>query len=183
MDQTTCCFMSNRDAQRQTIWFTVVKIELGKMLIAATLKGVCAVSLHSDENVLKSQLQDKFHTAVLIEGGEDLNEWTQALILYLEGQAPWPMLPYDIQATAFQKKVWGWLRATPPGKTFHYEEVAKAIGKPSAARAVARACASNPVALVIPCHRIIPKAGGIGGYRWEPERKKRLLELEAGLLS
>ncbi len=102
----------------------------------------------------------------------------QALIDYLAGSKPWPHLPYDVQATAFQKRVWDWLCSIPSGATYNYSEAAKAIGQPKAARAVARACATNPVALVIPCHRIVPKSGGVGGYRWDPNRKRQLLKLE-----
>ncbi len=97
---------------------------------------------------------------------------------YLTGHKPWPLLPYDVQATTFQKRVWDWLRAIPSGMTYSYSEAAKAIGRPKAARALARACATNPVALVIPCHRIVPKAGGAGGYRWDSNRKRQLLKLE-----
>jgi len=96
----------------------------------------------------------------------------------LAGHKPWPLLPYDVQATAFQRRVWDWLRAIPSGTTYSYSEAAKAIGAPNAARAIARACATNPVALVIPCHRIIPKGGGAGGYRWGLDRKRQLLKLE-----
>jgi AraC family transcriptional regulator of adaptative response/methylated-DNA-[protein]-cysteine methyltransferase len=107
-----------------------------------------------------------------------LQPWIQALVDYLAGHTPWPLLPYDVQATAFQRRVWEWLRTIPAGTTYNYSELAKAIGQPTAARAVARACASNPVALVIPCHRIVPRSGGIGGYRWSPARKQKLLTLE-----
>ncbi|NKB71563.1 MAG: methylated-DNA--[protein]-cysteine S-methyltransferase [Candidatus Latescibacteria bacterium] len=162
----------------ETIWFTVVDCRLDKLLIAATQKGLCSVRLSEDENKLRMELAQEFHAANLIESDTHFRQWTQALVDYLAGNAPWPTLPYDLKATAFQRKVWEWLRTIPAGKTYNYADVAKAIGEPKAARAVARACATNPVALVIPCHRIIPKAGGIGGYRWDPERKKSLLRIE-----
>jgi AraC family transcriptional regulator of adaptative response/methylated-DNA-[protein]-cysteine methyltransferase len=88
------------------------------------------------------------------------------------------VLPYDVQATAFQRKVWDCLRTIPEGKTAYYSDIAAAIGQPKATRAVARACAANPVAVVVPCHRVVPKSGGIGGYRWGSERKKKLLAME-----
>lgn len=169
-----------RGGRNQTVWFTIVDCPLGKMLIAATLKGICAVAIEDKPGKLKTFLKETFHSAVLIESEQALKIWTQMLVDYLAGKAPWPELPYDIQATAFQKKVWDWLRTIPPGKTYYYEEAARAIGKPKAARAVARACASNPAALIIPCHRIVPKSGGVGGYRWQPNRKQKLLELEKG---
>lgn len=167
-----------RGGRKETIWFTIVDCPMGKMLIAATLNGICCVSIEDHAAKLKAFLKKTFHSAVLIESEDALRGWTQMLIDYLAGKGPWPQLPYDIQATAFQKKVWDWLRTIPPGETYHYEEAARAIGKPKAARAVARACATNPAALVIPCHRIVPKSGGVGGYRWNPDRKKKLLELE-----
>ena len=100
------------------------------------------------------------------------------LINYLSGNTPWPKLPYDVKATAFQRMVWDYLTTIPEGQTMHYSEVASAIGRPKATRAVARACATNPVALVVPCHRVVPKTGGTGGYRWGSELKTKLLTME-----
>ncbi len=160
------------------IWYSLVSCALGMMLIAATEKGICSVQLGDDENALRIKLAQEFHGADLIESDKQLTKWTQVLVDYLAGQAAWPMLPYDLKATAFQRKVWDHLRTIPAGQTYNYSDVANALGQPKAARAVARACATNPVALVIPCHRIIPKSGGVGGYRWAAERKQKLLELE-----
>ena len=162
----------------ETIWFTVVDCSLGRLLIAATRNGLCSVSLSDDEKNLRLELAQEFHAAKLIESDSHLQQWSQALVQFLDGNESWPLLPYDIKATAFQRKVWEWLRTISPGQTYNYSDVAKAIGKPKAVRAVARACATNPVALVIPCHRIVPKSGGVGGYRWNPERKKAILEIE-----
>ncbi len=97
---------------------------------------------------------------------------------YISGGKAWPKLPYDVKATAFQRKVWDHLRTIPEGQTVHYSEIAAAIDHPQATRAVARACAANPTAIVIPCHRVVPISGGVGGYRWGAERKKKLLDLE-----
>lgn len=94
------------------------------------------------------------------------------------GSTPWPKITVDIKATALQRKVWDHLRTIPQGHTENYSEIASAIGQPEATRAVARACATNPVAIVIPCHRVVPKAGGVGGYRWGSERKKKLMAME-----
>ena len=171
------------DSKRQaivSIEFTLVSCDLGILLIAATRRGICSVRLGDDENTLRTELAQEFYAANLVESDKHLAEWTQALVNYLSGKSSWPTLPYDLKATAFQRKVWDWLRTIPAGETYNYSDVAKAIGQPKATRAVASACAKNPVALVIPCHRIVPKAGGVGGFRWNPERKKKLIELERG---
>lgn len=158
--------------------YTITHSLLGYLLVAATEKGICSVRLGSDKKKLESELKREFAAAELKPHDKHLRKWVQALIDYLAGYKPWPLLPYDIRATAFQRRVWEWLRTIPSGKTYQYAEAAKAIGQPKAVRAIARACASNPVTLIIPCHRIVPKAGGIGGYRWHPSRKQKLLNLE-----
>ena len=163
------------------VLFTVVPCPLGQLLVAATHKGLCSVRIGDDEDTLIRELETEFHSADLRPATDELKAWTQSLVDYIAGTAPWPLLPYDIKATAFQRKVWEWLRTIPPGETMTYGEAAEALGMPNAARAVARACATNPVALVIPCHRIVPKAGGVGGYRWAPDRKKQLLAVEEGV--
>jgi len=166
----------------RTISYTIVDSALGDLVLAATEKGICAVRLGRGKKKLERELREEFAAAQFIRDDKHLRQWTQALIDYLAGAKPWPQLPYDVQATAFQRRVWEWLRAIPAGTTYNYAQVAAAIGQPTAARAVARACASNPVALVVPCHRIVPKSGGIGGYRWDPKRKRRLLKLESAPL-
>ena len=163
----------------KVISYCVVGCPLGRLLLAATDKGLCAVRLGESRQKLLSEFRSEFASARHVEGEGALNKWAQALIDYLSGKKPWPLLPYDVQATAFQRTVWEKLRAIPSGETYNYAELAAAIGRPKAARAVARACASNPVALVIPCHRIVPKTGGTGGYRWKPQRKEKLLKLES----
>ena len=161
-----------------TISYTIADSPLGYLLLVATPKGICAVRLGNNKKQLERELKNGFEAAQFISNDKNLCRWIQALIDYLAGYKPWPLLPYDVRATAFQRRVWNWLRTIPPGTTYHYSEAAKAIGQSTAARAVARACATNPVALVIPCHRIVPKSGGVGGYRWNPNRKRRLLQLE-----
>ncbi|MSR77507.1 MAG: methylated-DNA--[protein]-cysteine S-methyltransferase [Candidatus Omnitrophica bacterium] len=158
--------------------YTITNSPLGYLLLAATKKGLCTARLGDDKKQLEREFNKEFGASKSARNDHYLKKRTQALIDYLEGRKPWPLLPYDVQATVFQKRVWEWLRTIPSGKTYHYSEAAKAIGRPSAIRAVARACATNPVALVIPCHRIVPKAGGVGGYRWDPARKQKLLKLE-----
>ena len=162
----------------QTINYSIVKSPLGFLLLAATQKGICAVRLGDSKSTLVDELKDEFKHAEIRPSGSELSEWPQMLINYLSGNTPWPKLPFDVQATAFQRKVWDSLRTIPEGQTMQYNEIAAAIGQPKAARAVARACASNPVAIVVPCHRVVPKSGGMGGYRWGAGRKKKLLDIE-----
>lgn len=162
----------------QSIYYAVLQCPLGQLLLAATAKGICAVHIGDSRPALVAALQKEFGRARIVEARGALAEWTQLLIDYLAGRGPWPELPYDIRATAFQRMVWDYLRTIPEGHTVRYAEVAAALGRPRAARAVARACAGNPAALVIPCHRVVPKSGGPGGYRWGTQRKQLLLEME-----
>jgi len=162
----------------QKIFYSVVKCPLGLLLLAATEKGICAVRIGDSQKDLVDELKAEFKNADINETSSELSEWPQMLIDYLAGSTPWPKLPFDVKATAFQRKVWDHLRTIPEGQTTHYSEIAAAIGQPKATRAVARACATNPVAIVIPCHRVVPKAGGVGGYRWGSERKTKLLAME-----
>jgi AraC family transcriptional regulator of adaptative response/methylated-DNA-[protein]-cysteine methyltransferase len=162
----------------RSISYSIVNSPLGFVLLAATEKGICAVQLGDSKKALERDFKKEFQAAQLVKNNKHARPWTQALVDYLAGHKPWPLLPFDVRSTAFQRRVWDWLRTIPSGETYNYSQAARAIGAPKATRAVARACATNPVALVIPCHRIIPKAGGIGGYRWSPKRKKYLLRLE-----
>ncbi len=162
----------------QKIDYSVLKCPLGLLLLAATKKGLCAVRIGDSQKDLVDELKNEFKNADINETNSELSEWPQMLINYLAGSTPWPKLPYDVKATAFQRKIWNHLRTIPEGQTMHYSEIASAIGQPNAARAVARACAANPVAIVIPCHRVVPKTGGVGGYRWGSERKTKLLAME-----
>lgn len=162
----------------QKIHYSIVKCPLGLLLLAATKKGICAVQIGDSKNDLVDELNDEFKNADIKETISELSEWSQILINYLSGSIPWPKLPYDVKSTAFQRKVWDYLRTIPEGQTMNYSEIAFAIGQPKAIRAVARACATNPVAIIIPCHRVILKTGGVGGYRWSPERKGKLLAIE-----
>ena len=162
----------------QKVFYSVVKSPLGLLLLAATKKGICAVRIGESRKDLVDELKNEFRNADINETNSELSKWQQLLIDYLAGSTPWPKLPFDIRATAFQRKVWDHLRTIPEGQTVHYSEIASAIGQPTAARAVARACATNPVAIVIPCHRVVPKTGDVGGYRWGSERKKKLLAIE-----
>ncbi len=167
-----------RGGSGATIRYTVVPCPLGYLLVAATERGICAVRLGDSESELEDGLRRVFPAAWLERDQAALGRWVRELLDYLEGNRPHLDLPLDVQATAFQRRVWDALRAIPRGSTRSYQEVAEAIGQPTAARAVARACAANPVALVVPCHRVVREDGGLGGYRWGIERKRALLELE-----
>ena len=167
-----------RQGRGQQIYYSVVKCPLGLLLLAATKKGICAVRIGNSRQILIDELKNEFKNAVIDESNSELPEWPQMLVNYLAGSTPWPKLPFDVKATAFQRKVWDHLRTIPEGQTMHYSELAAAIGHPKAARAVARACATNPVGIVVPCHRVVPKTGGVGGYRWGADRKEKLLALE-----
>ena len=133
---------------------------------------------------LEQELHQEFKNAHLQSDDPELQQWVQSLSDYISGLRSLPALPMDVQATAFQLRVWQALQTIPVGMTASYSEIAHQIGQPtSTSRAVARACATNPVALVVPCHRVIQKDGGLGGYRWGIERKQKLLDLEARLSS
>ncbi len=168
-----------RNGRGATINYAVEKCELGLLLVAATEKGICAVRLGSDADELEKDLTDEFSAAQLVRDNSALSDAVQLIVKYLSGNGSDLNLPLDVQATAFQRQVWEALRAIPYGGTKSYSEVAQAIGRPTAVRAVARACATNPVALVVPCHRVIGSDKSLSGYRWGLERKKQLLEKEA----
>jgi len=150
----------------------------GRLLVAATERGVCSVRLGDRDPDLEAELRREFKGATLAPADGELAGVLEALVEYLAGHRGLPDLPYDVVATAFQRRVWEAIRSIPEGSTATYSELARALGQPRAARAVARACARNPLALVIPCHRVVPKSGGTGGYRWGARRKAKLLHLE-----
>jgi AraC family transcriptional regulator of adaptative response/methylated-DNA-[protein]-cysteine methyltransferase len=153
---------------------------LGRLLVAATDRGVCAVAMGASDDDLMTRLGREYPAATLVAdpGAGGLAGWTRAIVAHLAGRQPRLELPLAVQATAFQWRVWQALSEIPYGETRTYADIASSIGRPRAVRAVARACASNPVALAIPCHRVVPAGGGVGGYRWGTERKKALLTRE-----
>ncbi len=161
------------------IAFAAVPCPLGWLLVAATARGICRVALGDDAHALERMLRTEFPAAEITAQGETLKPWLGAVVAHLDGDERQLALPLDVRATAFQRRVWEQLRKIPYGSTRSYAEVARAIGNPRATRAVARACATNPAALVIPCHRVIRDDGALGGYRWGTERKRALLEREA----
>jgi AraC family transcriptional regulator of adaptative response/methylated-DNA-[protein]-cysteine methyltransferase len=151
---------------------------LGLVLIAATGRGLAALYLGDDEAALVRELAREFPAAQLLPDDGSLRTWLQAIVAYLDADTPCPDLPLDVRATAFQCRVWEALRRIPPGETRSYAELAVALGVPKGQRAVGRACATNPVSLVIPCHRAVRTDGSLSGYRWGLERKDRLLKKE-----
>jgi AraC family transcriptional regulator of adaptative response/methylated-DNA-[protein]-cysteine methyltransferase len=165
-------------AKGASITFTIVSSSLGRLLVAATEKGLCSVKLGDRDDALEQDLRAEYPSADIVHERGAFSDWVKPIVAHLDGRAPSIDLPLDIKATAFQWKVWRYLQAIPYGETRAYSDVAKAIGEPQAIRAVARACATNHVCVVIPCHRVVQKDGGLGGYRWGVERKRRLLQKE-----
>jgi len=166
----------SRGGKEVVIDYATTKSPLGYLLVAATNKGLCAVRLGNTIGALEDDLKNEYSAAEIRKSAGALDNALQQIVEHLEGKQPKLSLPLDIRATAFQRQVWQALQSIPYGSTRSYSEVAKAIGQPKAVRAVARACATNPVALVIPCHRVIRGNESLGGYRWGIERKKKLLE-------
>lgn len=163
-----------------TIRYTLAKTPIGTMLLAATEKGVCAIRFGDAAGTLEQDLRHEYPKAEIIRDDRELASQVETLRTAIAGGSA-AALPLDIQATAFQRRVWEALRAIPRGETKSYSKIAAEIGHPKAARAVARACATNPVAVAIPCHRVVREDGAAGGYRWGAGRKKKLLALEGAL--
>jgi AraC family transcriptional regulator, regulatory protein of adaptative response / methylated-DNA-[protein]-cysteine methyltransferase len=167
-----------RGAIATRVRYTCANTPLGRMLVAATDKGVCAIQFADTDEELERGLKHEFPFAIRRRDDQWLKNWKCTVLDQMRGKAMDAALPLDIQATAFQRRVWAYLQSIPSGETRSYSEVASSIGQPTAARAVARACATNPVAVAIPCHRIVRENGEMGGYRWGIQRKKALLEME-----
>ena len=161
------------------IKYTTASCPLGRLLVAATETGLCAVSLGDSDQKLESMLAAEYPEAEITRGEKALDDLVVPLLSYLRGEHPHLDLPLDVQATAFQRRVWEELRKIPYGSTRSYSDIAKSIGSPKSVRAVARACATNRVALVIPCHRVIREDKSLSGYKWGIERKRKLLKQES----
>jgi AraC family transcriptional regulator, regulatory protein of adaptative response / methylated-DNA-[protein]-cysteine methyltransferase len=165
--------------QDTLIHYTITDSSLGKLLVAATDKGICAVRLADTQEELETTLVQEFSNANLVRDDATLARYVKDILANLNGKLPNLDLPIDVKATAFQKRVWQELQKIPYGETRSYSDVAKLLGQPSAVRAVARACATNSVGIVIPCHRVVAANGSLSGYRWGVERKRELLKREA----
>ncbi len=163
----------------ESIRFAVGECSLGSILVAATAKGICGIALGDDPDALLRDLQDRFPKARLVGGDSEFEQRVARVVAFVEAPALGLDLPLDVRGTAFQQRVWQALREIPAGATASYAQVAARIGEPKATRAVARACASNTIAVAIPCHRVIRNDGGLSGYRWGLERKQALLDREA----
>jgi AraC family transcriptional regulator of adaptative response/methylated-DNA-[protein]-cysteine methyltransferase len=151
---------------------------LGRLLLGVTERGICAVRLGEDDASLEAGLRAEYPRAEIVHERALLAPWLAEVLAGLDGARQIEALPVDIRATAFQRRVWQALRRIPPGETRSYSQIARSIGQPTAIRAVARACATNPVALVVPCHRAIRDDGSLAGYRWGIERKELLIARE-----
>ncbi len=168
-----------RGGEGQIIGFGIAPCALGLVLVAATERGICRVELGNGEATMIGHLRAEFPAAEIERDERALAKYVAEILRRLEGKAPHQELPLDIRATAFQRQVWEELRRIPVGETRSYAEVAAAIGKPAAVRAVGNACANNPVAIAIPCHRVLRNNGKLGGYAWGMKRKQALIAAEA----
>jgi AraC family transcriptional regulator, regulatory protein of adaptative response / methylated-DNA-[protein]-cysteine methyltransferase len=168
-----------RGAIAAPIRYTCADSPLGRILVARTDKGICSIQFASSDEELEQGLRHEFPFAVRRRDDERLTPTVQTLMRHVSGLGGATTLPLDIQATAFQRRVWSYLQSIGFGETRSYRDVAKAIDRSSAVRAVARACATNPVAIAIPCHRVVRSNGDMGGYRWGIKRKQKLLEMES----
>jgi AraC family transcriptional regulator of adaptative response/methylated-DNA-[protein]-cysteine methyltransferase len=158
--------------------YTIAKSPLGKVLVAATQRGVSAVYLGGSDGALLGELREEYPRAEIAPAADSIQRWVKEIVQRIEGQRPHFELPLDLQATAFQRRVWKELQQIPRGRTRTYSQVARSLGQPKAVRAVARACATNPVSIVVPCHRVIREDGTLAGYRWGVSRKEQLLSQE-----
>jgi AraC family transcriptional regulator of adaptative response/methylated-DNA-[protein]-cysteine methyltransferase len=160
------------------IRFAIGECSLGAILVAASVRGVCAILMGDDPDELARDLQDHFPRANLIGGDAKFEQFVAKVVGFVEAPRLGLDLPLDVQGTAFQQRVWQALRDIPAGETVSYADIAKRIGSPKSVRAVAQACASNMLAVAIPCHRVVRNDGGLSGYRWGVERKRALLDRE-----
>ncbi|HLH26294.1 MAG TPA: bifunctional DNA-binding transcriptional regulator/O6-methylguanine-DNA methyltransferase Ada [Chloroflexota bacterium] len=169
-----------RGGQGEAVWYAVDRCSLGYVLVAATERGVCAIMLGDEPAALTADLAARFPHARLTEPDPGFADWVAAVVRFVDdpARAGGLGLPLDVRGTAFQRRVWEALREIPAGQTASYADVAARLGSPRAVRAVAGACAANPLAVAIPCHRVVARDGGLAGYRWGVERKQRLLERE-----
>jgi AraC family transcriptional regulator of adaptative response/methylated-DNA-[protein]-cysteine methyltransferase len=175
------CKPDQRDVQRaaEEIQFSAAESSLGLVLVARSATGICAVLLGDDRRALRRDLRRRFPNATLVDGDTTLGTLTKEVIAFVESPARGLDVPLDMRGTEFQRGVWRALREISPGSTASYSDIANRIGAPNAAKEVAEACAANPLAVVVPCHRVIKKDGTLSGYRWGVERKRSLLAREA----
>jgi AraC family transcriptional regulator of adaptative response/methylated-DNA-[protein]-cysteine methyltransferase len=166
--------------ERAVIRFAVGQCSLGAILVAQSDRGICAIFLGDDPDALARELEDRFPKARLIGGDREFERLVGQVVGFVEAPRIGLGLPLDLRGTAFQERVWRALSRIPPGETVSYTELARRMGSPGSVRAVGSACGANPIAVAIPCHRVVRKDGDLAGYRWGVERKRALLEREAG---
>ena len=167
-----------RGGKGETIRFTIVSTWLGWAMVAATERGICMTALGDNRASLETELRRRFPAAQLQPADAALSGWAERVVRYITRPGDTLDLPLDIRGTAFQARVWRALQKIPPGRTATYSDIAAALGQPRAVRAVAQACASNKLAVVVPCHRVVRRDGDLAGYRWGVERKRALLAKE-----
>lgn len=167
-----------RGGQGMQIGYTTVPTDLGRLLIAGTAKGISAIYVGDSEQQLERELHREYPAARISKNPTQVSRWVRQLVQHISGEQPELDLPLDVKATAFQRRVWEALQNIPWGSTRSYSDLARSIGLPRGQRAVARACATNPAAILIPCHRVVREDGGLGGYRWGIKRKQALLAVE-----
>jgi AraC family transcriptional regulator, regulatory protein of adaptative response / methylated-DNA-[protein]-cysteine methyltransferase len=167
-----------RGGEGLSIHYTIIDSPIGRLLLGATGKGICAVCIGASDEAVESALKEDYYAADLYRNDHQMMKWAEEFSKYFDGREFPRNLPIDVQATAFQWKVWQQIRSIPYGKTSTYSEIAETIGKPRAIRPVANACATNHIALLIPCHRVVGKNGDLRGYKWGLKRKQALLSLE-----
>jgi AraC family transcriptional regulator of adaptative response/methylated-DNA-[protein]-cysteine methyltransferase len=162
----------------ETIWYAIGTCSLGRLLVAATDRGVCSIFPGEDEGELVESLRQRFPRAVVEPGDERLSGWVHEAIRLVDDPASPPRLPLDLRGTAFQIRIWQALQTIRAGQTITYQELAARAGCPGSVRAAASACAANPLAVAVPCHRVVARDGNLAGYRWGLARKKELLDKE-----
>jgi AraC family transcriptional regulator, regulatory protein of adaptative response / methylated-DNA-[protein]-cysteine methyltransferase len=167
------------EPERETIRFAVGDSSLGKILVAVTARGICAILFGNSADAMAQDLQERFPAAGVIESGPDLHPVLTRVLALIEAPASGLDLPLDLRGTPFQRRVWQALHEIPAGATASYSEIAERIGAPTEAYAVGEACSANPIAVVIPCHRVLRKNGQLASYRWGLRRKRTLLAREA----
>jgi len=167
-----------KGGQGMKLEYTIAKSPLGKVLVAATARGISAVYLGEAQGKLLAELREEYPHAEISAAGGGTQHWVREIVQRIEGKPAQEEVPLDLQATAFQRRVWQELQKIPRGATRSYSQVARALGRPKAVRAVARACATNPVSIVVPCHRVVRADGNLAGYRWGINRKEQLLATE-----
>jgi AraC family transcriptional regulator of adaptative response/methylated-DNA-[protein]-cysteine methyltransferase len=164
--------------ESRSIVYGIQGCSLGRLLVAATERGVCRIALGDGDEELEFLLRSEFPCAPLVRDEVAVKPWSEAVAAYAAGHARRLELPLDVAGSRFQQRVWAALRRIPRGETRTYGEIARQVGVEKGARAVARACAANPVAIAVPCHRVVPADGTLGGYRFGPARKRALLRIE-----